>query len=110
MARALGSWGVSVGSVGLALQLGSQKSYPATGLQISLRQNAFAIYVLHQVVVVFLAEVFVIGLDLSVAWRVGILTSLTCLVSVGLHKVICAVPLLPHIVFGTPLFKIEKAA
>ena len=100
VARGIGGWTTSAGAVGLALQLGSQKDYPATTLQRFLRRAAFPIYILHQVVVVSLAEFPVFGLRLSVLGKLATLTSLTTTVSAGLYQLTYFLPLLPQLIYG----------
>lgn len=102
LARSFGGWATSVGMLGIALQLGSQKLYPVSALQRFLHKAAFPMYVLHQVVVVSLAEFLIFGLASPVVVKLAVLTSCTLLSTAGLYQLTCSLPLFPQVVYGVP--------
>lgn len=98
---ALGSWGCAAGILGWAIQGPPLKSKGKVARILNALQGmAFPVYVLHQVVLVAVAEYFVLHLPLGPHGQLVLLILIGFTLSVALYALMSAVPVLPHVAFG----------
>lgn len=65
-----------------------------------LQKKAFPVYIVHQVVLLLIAEYCVFHIGTSIAFQLGLLIILGFVVSLGLVIVIEQLPLIPQLVLG----------
>lgn len=105
LSRAGGSWASSLGYLAICLKRGSLTSRTLSSIPKTFQKAAFPVYIVHQVILVALAEFLILRHSLPVPIQLPLLTILGFVLSWLAFIVIMAAPLLPQIIFGEPFMQ-----